>query len=71
MLQCEYLVYRLQAGEGPEDPADWIDHTDWCETPDSLRFPVDRDKALELIEWDRQKGDRYCIRRACPDGDMI
>lgn len=58
-----YYAYRLQAGEMPDDPAEWIDHTDWCDTPDSLREPVDRGKALELIEWDRLPGDRYRIRK--------
>ncbi len=59
-----FYVYRLQAGEGPDD---WIDHTLWCECPDGLREPVDRNRALELINWDRIAGDRYCLRRACPD----
>lgn len=69
-MPSTYYAYRLQAGEAPDDPPDWICHTDWCETPDSLREPLSRDKALEIIEWDRQRGDRYCIRAVCPEEDM-
>ena len=60
-----FYAYRLEATD--EGGTDWLDHTQWCETPDSLREPLDRDKALEIIDWDRQPGDKYCIRRACPD----
>ena len=65
-----YYAYRLQSGESPEDPSDWIDHTQWCETPDSLREPLSRDRALEIIAWDRMPGDKYCIRQTCDDSDM-
>ena len=65
-----YHAFRLQAGETPVDPDEWIDHTMWCETPDSLREPLSRDRALEIIDWDRTPGDRYCIRRCCDDEDM-
>jgi len=65
-----FVAFRLHAGESAEDEPSWLPHTDWCETPDPLREPLSRDKALELIAWDRSPGDKYSIRKACNEEDM-
>jgi hypothetical protein len=58
-----FHAFRLHAAEKAGDPAVWLSHEDWCETPDPMREPLTRDRCLELIAWDRAPGDRYCIRR--------
>ena len=57
-----YHAERLHASEVPGLDAVWINHEEWCETPDELREPLSRDEALELIEYDRRPGDTYRIR---------
>ena len=59
----KFLAFRLHASEEPDGPDVYLSHEDWCETPDALREPLTREKCLELIDWDRTKGDIYRIRK--------